>query len=277
MKHPALLLLQTLADFKIQPKPIQGVIFAAGVTIVVFIIVYINKSKKIKNNPIFQTGTIDKAELGGLAVKGMVKIAHKYGLDAAEQKVLAKAMHSAGFDVSSLFRSPTDIDNGFSRMISTLGREDETGQAIAKLFLTRNKIEYYLSVNGDPASGKSEMPRRYRRMNTNIPAVFYLVLVTELRKGMKKVKKLSLDTNKLSGVILDISAGGCSISTRASVKAGTRIKIEFKINKISSAVLAVILRINKDRSGNVLHTRFVKVPVKILNAINALVYNYRDI
>jgi hypothetical protein len=279
MEYWALFLLQTvgLSDLQIKPKPIQGVIFAVGVAAIVFLIIYFNKSKKIKSNPIFQTGTIDKAELGALAVKGMVKVARKYGLDAAEQKALVKALRSAGLDLSGLFNSKDAIDNGFSRMVSMLGREGEAEQTIAELFSIRNKAEYYFTMNEDAQPGKKGTQRRYRRKQTNTPVSFQRVLVTETRQGLKKIQKLSLDKNKLSGNILDLSAGGCSISTRDPVKVGSRIKIEFKIGKTSFAALAMILRINKDHAGNVLHTRFIKVPVKALNAINALVYNYRDI
>lgn len=268
-----------LSDFRIQPKPIHGIIFGVGVTAIILVIVYLNKSKKVKNSTIFTTGTIDKAELGALSVKGMVKIAYKYGLDAAEQKALAKALHSTGLDIPGVFNSIDDIDSGFSRMVSSLSREDDSEQTIAKLFSIRNKVEYYFSANenAETLSGKKVTLRRYRRIKVNIPVVFYLVLVTESRKGVRKTKKLLLDKNKLSGNILDLSMGGCCINTHTGVKAGSRIKIEFKIGKTSSVALAQILRINKGRSENVLHTRFIKVPVKTLNAINALAFNYRDI
>jgi hypothetical protein len=274
-----LLQISGISNFQIRPNPIQGVIFALGVAAVVFLIIYFNKSKKIKNNPIFQTGTINKADMGALAVKGMVKIARKYGLDAAEQKVLGKALHSNSLDIPSVFNSTDDIDNGFSRMISAFSREEGSEEIIAKLFAIRNKVDYYILANEAGKTGKNtEPPRRYyRRQKMDVPVAFYLVLVTEVRQGLKKIKKSSLDKNKLSGTILDLSAGGCSISTRDSVKAGARIKTEFKIGKASFAALAIILRINKDASGNVLHARFLKLPVKAANAINALVYNYRDI
>jgi hypothetical protein len=280
MENRVLFLLQTLglSNFQIQPKPIQGIIFAVGVVTVVFLIVYFNKSKKIKSNPIFQTGTIDKTDLGALAVKGMGKIARKYGLDADEQKTLAKVLRSAELDIATVFNSPDDIDTAFSRMVSALGREDDSEQTIAKLFAVRNKVEYYSLINEDTDSPeKNKTPRRYRRKKVNIPVSFCLVVVSESRQGPKKIKKLSLDSNKLSGTLLDLSAGGCSISTGSSVKAGSRIKIEFNIGKASLAALALTLRVNQAHSENVLHARFIKVPAKTLNAINALVYNYRDI
>jgi hypothetical protein len=281
MKKLDLFLLQIsgISNFQIRPNPIQGVIFVVGLAAIILLIIYLNKSKKVKNNPIFQTGTIDKADMGVLAVKGMVKIARKYGLDAAEQKALGKALHSASLDIASVFNSTDDIDNGFSRMISAFRREDGYEEIIAKLFAIRNKVDYYVLVNETAKTGKNAVPPRryYRRQKMNVPVAFYLVLVTEVRQGMKKVKKLSLDKNKLSGTILDLSAGGCSISTHDFIKAGARIKTEFKIGKTSLAALAIILRINKSASGNVLHTRFLKLPVKAANAINALVYNYRDI
>lgn len=280
MGNPVVFLLQIapgLSDFRIQPKPIQGVIFVLGLAAIIFLIVYLNKSKKVKNSPIFQTGTIDKAELGKLVVKGMGKIARKYGLDAVEQRTLARALNNAGIELSGLFDSIDSIDNGFSRMVSVQSREDDGEQTVANLFSIRNKVEYYFSASEDAAQGNKAVPRRYRRLKADIPISFYLVSVTESRQGIKKVKKLSLDNQKLSGNILDISVGGCSISTRNTVAAGARIKVEFKIGKAPATALAMILRVNNDSSGNVLHTRFLKVPERTLNAINALIYNYRDI
>jgi hypothetical protein len=267
-----------ISSFQIQPKPIQGIIFVAGLVAIIFLIVYVNKSKKIKNNPIFKTGTIDKTELTALSVKGIGKIARKYELDASEQKALAKLLHDAELDIDAVFNSTGDIDSAFARMASTLAREDDSEQMIEKLFAIRNKVEYYSLVNETADSpGKNKIPRRYRRKKTNIPVSFYLVVVIESRQGSKKVKKLSLDNKKLSGMLLDLSAGGCSISTRDPVKAGGRIKIEFKIGKASLAALAMILRINKGPSGNILHARFIKTPVKTLNAINAFIFGYKDI
>jgi hypothetical protein len=282
MGNPVVFLLQTmpgLSDFQIQPKPVQGVVFVVGLVVVVLIIVYLNKSKKVKNSAVFRTGTIDKTNLGALAVKGMMKVVRKYGLDAVEQKALVKAMDNAGLSVPDVFNSVDDINNGFSRMITALNREDDAEQTIANLFSIRNKIEYYLSSNMEVETpeGPKVAQRRYRRVKVNIPISFYHVSVNESRQGLKKTQKLSLDAEKLFGNMLDISAGGCSVKTRSSVKAGSRIKVEFKHGKTSVVALAMILRVNDDHSDNVLHARFIKVPVKTLNAINALVYNYRDI
>ena len=125
IEMPILFLLQTLgiSDFQIQPKPIQGIIFAVGVAAIVFLIVYLNNSKKVKSSTVFTTGTLDKSELGAIAIKGMGKIARKYGFDIAEQKALSKSLNSGGLDLSSVFNSIEDIDSGFSKMVSALSTD----------------------------------------------------------------------------------------------------------------------------------------------------------
>jgi hypothetical protein len=132
-------------------------------------------------------------------------------------------------------------------------------------------------MKGNAAANEKLTARRYKRVVAKIPVVFYLVVEKEVPVGLKKVKKLLLDSVKYTGSILDISSGGCAISTRDPVKSGSRLKLEFKIGKNSIAGLVQTLRINRDQSGTVLHTRFIKISVKSLNAINTFVYNYSRI
>jgi c-di-GMP-binding flagellar brake protein YcgR len=117
--------------------------------------------------------------------------------------------------------------------------------------------------------------RRFRRRQAVISATFYFVYVEET--GFRKEKKMVVDKRQLTGNIMDISIGGCSIKTNVSVPSGTRLKIEFIYpNNMNVAVLGQVLRTNRSGMSTIMHIKFLKVPRRSLNAINALVFEYAD-
>jgi hypothetical protein len=281
MNSTPLFLLQSigLGDFQIQSNPVHGVAFLIGLVVVVVLIIFLNKSTKVKNSTVFKSGAVNKLQLRNSGIRSLRKAAIKYGIERNERQFLSNMFRKEEIDSSIVFSSVKNIDEGFSKITQALNREEGTDDDIRKLFAIRNKIEYYITAGEAAETGVDEkkIVRRYKRAETNIPVVFYLVIETEIRSGLKKIKKLSLDGTKCTGTIIDISSGGCAVSTRNPYKTGSRIKLEFKIGRKSLPALAQILRINRNRSGNVLHTRFLKTSVKTLNAINTLVYNYSNI
>jgi hypothetical protein len=281
MYRPPFFLLQTvdIREFQIQPNPVHGVIFLVGVTMIVLVVVFLNKSKKIQNSKVFKSGAMDTPELVNHEGKELKKATNAYGLNFEERRFLDNIFHKAEINPPAVFDSVHSIDAGFSKAIRALGREEDADADIAKLFAIRNKIEYYLAATEamkNPSPEKMTV-RRYKRIDTNIPVVFYLVTEKEEQAGLKKVKKLSLDSVRHTGSILDISSGGCAVSTHDPCKTGMRLKLEFKIGRTSGTALVQVLRINQNRSDNVLHARFLKVSVKSLNAINAFIFDYNDI
>jgi hypothetical protein len=117
--------------------------------------------------------------------------------------------------------------------------------------------------------------RRFRRRQTVINTSFYYVHVEEI--GRKQEKKMIVDRHKFSGNILDISIGGCSIKTTVPVNSGQRLKIEFTREDNSIVVaLGEVLRTNRTGVSTIIHVKFLKVPRKSLNSINAMVYEYVD-
>jgi c-di-GMP-binding flagellar brake protein YcgR len=116
--------------------------------------------------------------------------------------------------------------------------------------------------------------RRYRRRQALIPADFFFV---HIENAGKKGQRLVVDPRRLSGNIMDISIGGCSIKTKISVPSGTRIKIEF-MHAVNTNIVTLgqVLRTNRDGLSTVMHIKFLKVPFRSLNAINALVYEFVD-
>ena len=117
--------------------------------------------------------------------------------------------------------------------------------------------------------------RRFRRRKTGIVTSFFFVTVEE--DDLHKSKKLTLDDRRFSGNILDISIGGCSMQTNIPVNSGQMVKVEFT-REDSSVVTALgeVLRTNRTGMSTILHIRFLKVPRKSLNKINAMVYEYNE-
>jgi hypothetical protein len=116
--------------------------------------------------------------------------------------------------------------------------------------------------------------RRFRRRRMVIPVSFYLVHV----EGTKKNQRMVVDKRRFTGNIMDVSIGGCSIKTNMHINsAGQRLKIEFTFKDGGNiATLGEVLRTNRTGINTILHIKFLKVPRKSLNSINAMVYEYID-
>jgi hypothetical protein len=102
--------------------------------------------------------------------------------------------------------------------------------------------------------------------------------VETVKEGRKKGPKLMVDKRRFVGTILDISIGGCSIKTSAPVQVGSRLKIEMDYSDDSTlTVLGQALRTNRTSAmGTIVHIKFIKIPRKAFNNINALVFGYDD-
>jgi hypothetical protein len=122
-------------------------------------------------------------------------------------------------------------------------------------------------------SGSSK--RRFRRRHISIPSTFYFVHLE--KTGSRNETKMVVDKRKLSGSIMDISIGGCSILTKVSIPSGTRLKIEFSQGKTAIATLGQVLRTNRSGLSTVMHIKFLKISRKSLNAINTLVFEYAEV
>ena len=117
--------------------------------------------------------------------------------------------------------------------------------------------------------------RKFRRKQTDMTCNFYLIQIEEVKAGWKKKQKMIVDKHKHSGIVLNISIGGCAIKTNVSVPVGSRLKIEFnKAGSQSTAVLGQILRFNKSGAITIIHIKFIKVPRRAWNEINTVVFEY---
>ncbi|MCL2558424.1 MAG: PilZ domain-containing protein [Treponema sp.] len=113
--------------------------------------------------------------------------------------------------------------------------------------------------------------RRFRRRRAFISARFYKVSVD----SSSERQRLVIDKRQFVGDIMDISIGGCSIKTIAAAQPGQKIKVEFtKGDSLVVAALGQVIRTNRYGNQTIMHVKFLKIPRKSLNRINALVYEY---
>ncbi|MCL2068084.1 MAG: PilZ domain-containing protein [Treponema sp.] len=117
--------------------------------------------------------------------------------------------------------------------------------------------------------------RRFRRRQALIACNFYFVHVDGA--GRSAEKRLIVDKRRLTGNIMDISVGGCSIKSTAPVSGGAKLKIEY-VNRENYTVAALgqVLRTNRTGINTISHIKFLKVPRKSMNIINAFVYEYSN-
>ena len=91
------------------------------------------------------------------------------------------------------------------------------------------------------------------------------------------LKKMFVNKQQCNGTMTDISIGGCSIKTRVVVNRSQVLKVEFaKQDDTVIAALGEVVRTSKSGASTNLHIKFLKIPRKSLNAINALVYEYAN-
>ena len=154
----------------------------------------------------------------------------------------------------------TKSSKGFSFESRVLGMSDSSGGPVLQL------------MHSSQVQQLSK--RRFRRRHLIVASSFYFVRMEET--GHNKAAKMVVDNRRLTGNIMDISIGGCSIKTSAAVASGTRLKIEASPEGNNIAVLGQVLRTNRTGLNTVMHIKFLRVPTRSLNLINALVYEYID-
>jgi c-di-GMP-binding flagellar brake protein YcgR len=119
--------------------------------------------------------------------------------------------------------------------------------------------------------------RKYRRSPLNRPCFFYPVHIVE-QQGRGSERKAMVQANRrLLGHLLDISAGGCSVSSLAPLPAGNLCKLEFEIRRQNRIVVFGKVRGTrglKSQHGGVMHIMFTTLSSQHLNQIYTFVYGY---
>jgi c-di-GMP-binding flagellar brake protein YcgR len=124
---------------------------------------------------------------------------------------------------------------------------------------------------------KPLVARKFRRRQTSIPCAVATIAVREERVRRKIVRKMTLDNRRYSGAIMDISIGGCSIRCSTAIQPGTRIKVDFVYGDSPSiAALGQVLRMNRGGMYTTIHVKFIKIPRRSQNLVNAIVFEYID-
>jgi hypothetical protein len=240
--------------------PWAGTLFIVllGAFFLVLIIVGIAKNRK----------NVDHRRVGVFA---MHRIARDYGLDALQRKTLEGVFREdAVADPNAALRDAGLLDSHFKRAyqrIESSVRDDaEAQEQLSQLFSVRTAIES-AKLATEAAASRNQIHRRFRRRQSSIACTVAMVTA-----------KMTLDKHAYSGAIVDISIGGCSIRSAANIPPGARVKIEFSIGKSPRmAVLGKVLRVNRKGTEGTMHTKFIKIPRRTHNAINALVFKYNEV
>ena len=172
--------------------------------------------------------------------------------------------------------SPVKIPKGSKVTLSFFSKSSK-GFSFESRVLGNIQITKGLALEvAHSARSKPLIHRRYRRKDINTNCIFNFVFIDSTKTGRKQAPKLVVDSRRFTGVVLDISAGGCSIKTSAPVQVGTRLKIEINYNEDSMiAALGQVLRTNRSGTiGTIVHIKFLKIPRRSLNNVNAMVYGY---
>lgn len=122
----------------------------------------------------------------------------------------------------------------------------------------------------------SAQKRKSPRKDFGNPAYFFPVVVVTEGRGRKRTKRAVVDSAKRQlGTIQDISAGGCGLRARTSMKPGTLIKISFELRQGSPVnVFGKVLSVEPGYRGSLLHVKFTKVSRVYMNEIMSYVYGY---
>jgi len=119
--------------------------------------------------------------------------------------------------------------------------------------------------------------RRFRRKKIQKPVNVFPIRVVERMEGRKIKKEAVIDRNKgRMGTLIDLSAGGCAMTTTKPLKKGDLCKLNFELvqgNPISTFGKVVDIRMQSRIRAN-MHIMFTRASTKNLNKINEFVYDF---
>ena len=120
--------------------------------------------------------------------------------------------------------------------------------------------------------------REQERAELNLPCKFHSVKVSVEGSGKKEKINYIPSEKSYEGILEDISTGGCRMVATLPIKAEQHIYIEGPFNaKQNDVAVGTIVRTTKRSDGiYILHIRFLKIDVKVVNRIQAMVYKYDE-
>jgi hypothetical protein len=257
-----------------QTSLIGRIAFIAGFAGLAAVIIFLNVSKRIKNNKIFKSGSVEIKKTSP-EEEAYQKRAASYQLQRGEIKFLRDIMRSSRDEPAEILGDKKLLDEVLKPYYKSKIREAERSKPalneLVKLFQIRNVIAYFHAGNVP----NNQVARRQVRKEVKFQGEVTLVDELKAHENGKTVKKFVLTQTKFKCVILDISAGGCAFEATANIKAGVKLKIDFTVtgNQKASA-LGELIRINKNQKATIFHVRFLKIMPRSYCTINAYIFGY---
>ena len=120
--------------------------------------------------------------------------------------------------------------------------------------------------------------REQDRADLNLPCKFHSVKVATEGSGKKEKISYIPSEKAYDGILEDISAGGCRLIATLPIKAEQHIYIDGPLNaKENDQAVGTIVRTTKRSDGiYILHIRFLKIDVKVVNKIQAMVFKFDE-
>ena len=120
--------------------------------------------------------------------------------------------------------------------------------------------------------------REQERAEINVQCEFRSVKVVVENEGKKEKVRYVPSDKAHEGVIEDISTGGCRLIAKLPIKADQNIYIDGPLNKKQNDhVVGTIVRTTKRSDGiYILHIRFLRIDMKVVNRIQAMVSKFDD-
>lgn len=141
-------------------------------------------------------------------------------------------------------------------------------------FQTLGERELLVLAHND---GVGALPsRQHQRRATRVPCVYYRVAVTERKKGGKQETAARVENIGFPGIVTDLSAGGMAVQAAATLQPGEYLKVVLDPGGGKQAAFGKVLRLNRLRTGGMMHIQFVKISRRSLNAILSYVHGYAD-
>jgi c-di-GMP-binding flagellar brake protein YcgR len=157
-------------------------------------------------------------------------------------------------------------------------RESDAGYSFTSKVLGYDNIKGIVSLLLQHAKTvRSEQQRKFRRRTLHRPCFFYPVEIMQQGTGRRSAKKAVVQVRqRLLGNLLDISAGGCSITSLSPLKSGQLLKMEFELD--GSKRISVFGKVKRSRPqhhrGGIMHVMFTRLSSQYLNQIYSYVYDY---
>lgn len=115
--------------------------------------------------------------------------------------------------------------------------------------------------------------RSFKRKSVSEPCC---IAPVKLEKDKNGEKIYRMAANKIQCTLVNISGGGCCISSALPIKEGQIVCTEFDLPGEERSAIGKIIRTRKARAHNMynLHIHFLKISLEVQNKILAKVYSY---